>query len=45
MIVTAATGERPKPRCTAGPPRHTARRLVPAGAFDKQIRKNNHLTT
>ncbi len=45
-IVTAATDKKPKLRYTAGPlaSRVTkARRLVPAGTFDKQIRKNNRL--
>ncbi|MEH0639492.1 oxidoreductase [Streptomyces bottropensis] len=45
-IVTAATDRKPKLRYTAGPlaSRVTkARRLVPAGTFDKQIRKNNRL--
>ncbi len=45
-IVTAATGRKPKPRCTAGPPAShvtTVRRLVPAGAFGKQISQNNRL--
>ncbi|MCX4706880.1 oxidoreductase [Streptomyces sp. NBC_01352] len=45
-IVTAATDKKPKLRYTAGPlaSRVTkARRLVPAGTFDKQIRKINRL--
>jgi hypothetical protein len=37
VIVTAATDKKPELCCTAG----LTRRLVPAGAFDKQIRKNN----
>ncbi|MGP4050353.1 oxidoreductase [Streptomyces sp. 2A115] len=47
-IVTAATDKKPKLRYTAGPLASrvaTARRLVPAGTFDKQIRKNNRLPT
>jgi hypothetical protein len=46
VIVTAATDKKPKLRYTAGPLASrvtTARRLVPAGAFDKQIRKNNRM--
>ncbi|MFE2217706.1 oxidoreductase [Streptomyces canus] len=46
VIVTAATDKKPKLRYTAGPlaSRVTkARRLVPAGVFDKQIRKSNRL--
>ncbi|MFD3505135.1 hypothetical protein [Streptomyces sp. NPDC058678] len=46
MIATAATDNQPRPRRTAGPlaSRVTiARRLVPAGTFDKQIRENNRL--
>ncbi|WP_405816089.1 oxidoreductase [Streptomyces sp. NBC_01390] len=46
VIVTAATDKKPKLRYTAGPLASrvtTARRLVPAGVFDKQIRKNNRL--
>ncbi|KUN02737.1 oxidoreductase [Streptomyces canus] len=46
VIVTAATDKKPKLRYTAGPLASrvsTARRLVPAGTFDKQIRKNNRL--
>ncbi|MEU9190785.1 oxidoreductase [Streptomyces sp. NPDC048484] len=45
-IVTAATAPKPKPRYTAGPLAGRARvlrRLAPAGVFDKQIRKMNHL--
>jgi NAD(P)-dependent dehydrogenase (short-subunit alcohol dehydrogenase family) len=48
VIVTAATDTEPKLRYTAGPLAArvtTARRLVPAGAFDMQIRKNNRLPT
>ncbi|WP_406329734.1 oxidoreductase [Streptomyces sp. NBC_00203] len=48
VIVTAATDRKPKLRYTAGPLASrvtTARRLVPAGAFDKQIRKNNRMPT
>jgi len=48
VIVTAATDKKPKLRYTAGPLASrvsTARRLVPAGVFDKQIRKNNRLPT
>jgi NAD(P)-dependent dehydrogenase (short-subunit alcohol dehydrogenase family) len=48
VIVTAATDKKPKLRYTAGPLASrvtTARRLVPAGAFDKQIRKNNRMPT
>jgi short-subunit dehydrogenase len=46
VIVAAATDKKPKLRYTAGPRAalvSTARRLIPAGAFDKQIRKNNRL--
>jgi NAD(P)-dependent dehydrogenase (short-subunit alcohol dehydrogenase family) len=46
VIVTAATDKKPKLRYTAGPLASrvtTARRLVPSGAFDKQIRKNNRM--
>ncbi|WP_086562210.1 oxidoreductase [Streptomyces africanus] len=46
VIVTAATDKKPKLRYTAGPLASrvtTARRLVPAGTFDKQIRKNNRM--
>jgi NAD(P)-dependent dehydrogenase (short-subunit alcohol dehydrogenase family) len=46
VIVTAATDKKPKLRYTAGPLASrvtTARRLVPAGTFDKQIRKTNRL--
>ncbi|MEU9172990.1 oxidoreductase [Streptomyces sp. NPDC048420] len=45
-IVAAATDTRPKLRYTAGPTAgrvSTLRRLVPARAFDKQIRKINRL--
>jgi NAD(P)-dependent dehydrogenase (short-subunit alcohol dehydrogenase family) len=45
-IVAAATDARPKPRYTAGPTAgrvSTLRRPVPARAFDRQIRKINHL--
>jgi NAD(P)-dependent dehydrogenase (short-subunit alcohol dehydrogenase family) len=45
-IVAAATDARPKLRYTAGPTAgrvSTLRRLVPARAFDKQIRKINRL--
>ncbi|WP_329244890.1 hypothetical protein OG223_08915 [Streptomyces sp. NBC_01478] len=41
-IVTATTDKKPKSRCTAGLPASrvtAARRLVPAGTFDKQICK------
>ncbi|MFI1355623.1 oxidoreductase [Streptomyces sp. NPDC020898] len=46
VIVTAATDKKPKLRYTAGPLASrvtTARRLVPAGTFDKQIRKTNRM--
>jgi hypothetical protein len=46
-IVAAANDARPKLRYTAGPTAgrvSTLRRLVPARAFDKQIRKINRLT-
>ncbi|CAM5409882.1 hypothetical protein SVIOM74S_02921 [Streptomyces violarus] len=46
VIVAAATDRNPKLRRTAGPLASrvtTARRLVPAGVFDKQIRKNNRM--
>lgn len=46
VIVTAATAPKPKLRYTAGPLASrvsTARRLVPARLFDKQIRKLNRL--
>jgi NAD(P)-dependent dehydrogenase (short-subunit alcohol dehydrogenase family) len=46
VIVAAATDPKPKLRYTAGrlASRVTAaRRLLPAGVFDKQIRKNNRL--
>ncbi|MGW7244054.1 oxidoreductase [Streptomyces sp. NPDC054804] len=45
-IVTAATAPKPKLRYTAGPLASritTARRLVPAGIFDKQIRRFNRM--
>ncbi|MEU5634092.1 oxidoreductase [Streptomyces rishiriensis] len=45
-IVKAATAPRPKLRYTAGPLASritTARRLVPAGIFDKQIRRFNRM--
>ncbi|MDX2682993.1 oxidoreductase [Streptomyces soliscabiei] len=45
-IVTAATDAKPKLRYTAGPMAARARilrRLAPAGAFDKQIRRMNKL--
>ncbi|MFG2792225.1 oxidoreductase [Streptomyces sp. NPDC048419] len=45
-VVAAATDARPKLRYTAGPTAgrvSTLRRLVPARAFDKQIRKINRL--
>jgi hypothetical protein len=48
VIVTAATDKEPKLRCAAGPLASavtTARRLVPAGALDKKIRKNTGLPT
>ncbi|WP_443068414.1 hypothetical protein [Streptomyces sp. NBC_01352] len=48
VVVTAATDKKPKLRYTAGPPASrvtTARRLVPAATFDRQIRKSNHLPT
>jgi hypothetical protein len=48
VIVTATTDKKPKLRYTAGPlaSRVTrARRLVPAVAFDRQIRENNRLPT
>jgi short-subunit dehydrogenase len=46
VIVTAATDRKPKLRYTAGPLASrvsTARRLVPARFFDKQIRKLNRM--
>jgi NAD(P)-dependent dehydrogenase (short-subunit alcohol dehydrogenase family) len=46
VIVAAATDAKPKPRYTAGPLAgrvKTLRRFVPAGAFDRQIRKLNRL--
>jgi short-subunit dehydrogenase len=45
-VVAAATDKKPKLRYTAGSRAariSTLRRLVPAGAFDKQIRKLNQL--
>ncbi|MFE4756516.1 oxidoreductase [Streptomyces mirabilis] len=45
-IVSAATAPKPKLRYTAGPLASritTARRLVPAGIFDKQIRRFNRM--
>ena len=45
-VVAAATDKKPKLRYTAGPRAarvSTMRRLVPAGTFDKQIRKLNQL--
>ena len=45
-IVAAATDVKPKLRYTAGPMAgraSTLRRVVPARAFDKQIRKINRL--
>jgi hypothetical protein len=45
-VVAAATDKKPKLRYTAGPRAaraSTLRRLVPARAFDKQIRKLNQL--
>jgi NAD(P)-dependent dehydrogenase (short-subunit alcohol dehydrogenase family) len=47
-IVTAATDPKPKLRYTAGPRAgrvSTLRRIVPARAFDKQIRKLNRLAS
>jgi NAD(P)-dependent dehydrogenase (short-subunit alcohol dehydrogenase family) len=47
-IVAAATDPRPKLRYTAGPTARRVsalRRFVPARAFDRQIRKLNHLPT
>ncbi|WP_330290256.1 oxidoreductase [Streptomyces sp. NBC_00576] len=46
VIVTAATDKKPRLRYAAGPLASrvtTARRLVPAGVFDKQIRKSNRM--
>ena len=46
VIVAAATDAKPKLRYTAGPfagRASTLRRVVPAWAFDRQIRKLNHL--
>jgi NAD(P)-dependent dehydrogenase (short-subunit alcohol dehydrogenase family) len=48
VIVTAATDPKPKLRYTAGPRAgrvSTLRRIVPARAFDKQIRKLNRLAS
>jgi NAD(P)-dependent dehydrogenase (short-subunit alcohol dehydrogenase family) len=48
VIVTAATDPTPKLRYTAGPRAgrvSTLRRIVPARAFDKQIRKLNRLAS
>jgi hypothetical protein len=45
-IVAAATDAKPKLRYTAGPTARRVsalRRFVPARAFDRQIRKLNHL--
>ena len=45
-IVAAATDPKPKLRYTAGPTAgrvSTLRRIVPARAFDRQIRKLNRL--
>jgi hypothetical protein len=47
VIVAATTAEKPKLRYTAGTLAGRAsllRRIVPAGAFDRQIRKLNQLT-
>jgi hypothetical protein len=47
-IVAAATDPKPKLRYTAGPRAarvSTLRRIVPARAFDKQIRKLNRLAS
>ncbi|HUX71601.1 MAG TPA: oxidoreductase [Cellulomonadaceae bacterium] len=46
VIVAATTDARPKLRYTAGPLASrvtTARRLIPAGLFDRQIRRGNRL--
>ena len=46
VIAAAATDPKPKLRYTAGPIAgrvNTLRRIVPARAFDKQIRKLNRL--
>ena len=46
VIVAAATDPKPKLRYTAGPAAgrvSTLRRIVPARAFDRQIRKLNRL--
>jgi hypothetical protein len=48
VIVAAATDPKPKLRYTAGPRARrvsTLRRIVPARAFDKQIRKLNQLAS
>jgi hypothetical protein len=48
VIVAAATDPKPKLRYTAGPRAgrvSTLRRIVPARAFDKQIRKLNQLAS
>ena len=48
VIVAAATDPKPKLRYTAGPRAgrvSTLRRIVPARAFDKQIRKLNRLAS
>jgi short-subunit dehydrogenase len=48
VIVTAATDPKPKLRYTAGPRAgrvSTLRRIVPARAFDRQIRKLNRLAS
>ncbi|UUU36692.1 oxidoreductase [Streptomyces sp. CA-210063] len=48
VIVTAATDKKPKLRYTAGPLASrisAARRLVPTGTFDKQVRKTNRMPT
>jgi short-subunit dehydrogenase len=45
-VIVTATDKKPKLRYTAGPLASrvtTARRLAPAGAFDRQIRKNNRM--
>ncbi|MFI1359826.1 oxidoreductase [Streptomyces sp. NPDC020898] len=46
VIVAAATDKKPKLRYTAGSRAalvSASRRILPAGTFDKQIRKSNHL--
>jgi hypothetical protein len=46
VIVVAATDPKPKLRYTAGPAAgrvSTLRRIIPARAFDRQIRKLNRL--